>query len=154
MLLPLPGALEMHLTDGSSWPTYTPLSSNRPPQLPRGSVQPPPRSTLTSWYLGLWPLQSIMPVLWGLTPALAFAALALAAAGRAAAALAARPPQVAVPITTINDPASAHSRAHRLPIVVLPRRFARTHNRHAGAGRGALVMTPAPTAQSSSRRLC
>jgi hypothetical protein len=63
--------------------------------------------------------------------------LALAAAVRAEAALAARPLQVAVPMMTINDPASAHSRAHRLPIVVLPRRFARTHNRHAGACRGA-----------------
>jgi hypothetical protein len=54
-------------------------------------------------------------VLCGLTPA-----LALATADLAEAALAARPLQVAVPIMTINDPASAHSRAHRLSIVVLP----------------------------------
>src|ERR1700733_10343264 len=115
MLFPLPGVLEMNLTDGSSWPPQGPLSSNRPPQVPRGSVHPPPRSTFTSWYLGLWPLQSIMPVGPGAT-----LVLALAAAVRAEDALAARPLQVAVPMMMINDPASAHSRAHRLPIVVLP----------------------------------
>jgi hypothetical protein len=35
MVLPRPGALEMTLTDGSSWLTYAPMSSNRPPQLTR-----------------------------------------------------------------------------------------------------------------------
>jgi hypothetical protein len=36
MVLPRPGALEMTLTDGSSWLTYAPTSWNRPPQLPPG----------------------------------------------------------------------------------------------------------------------
>ena len=47
-MLPRPGGLEMNLTDGSPWPTYVPLSSNRRPSrahrlpivvLPEGSPE-------------------------------------------------------------------------------------------------------------------
>src|ERR1035438_6410490 len=115
MLLPEPGALEMNLIDGSSCPTYRPLSSKRPLQVPRGSVQPPTMSCRTEWYLVLCPLQSIMLVDLGATPLLAPAAAVLAEA-----ALAASPLPTKAPMMMINVPAIAHSRAHRLPIVVLP----------------------------------
>src|ERR1039458_2948327 len=114
MLLPEPGALEMNLIDGSSCPTYLPLSSKRPLQVPRGSVHPPTMSCRTSWYLGLCPLQSIMLVDLGAMPVLALAVALVEAA------LAVSPLAATVPMMTINDPASAHSRAHRLPIDVLP----------------------------------
>src|ERR1035438_1985619 len=115
MLLPEPGALEMNLIDGSSCPTYRPLSSKRPLQVPRGSVQPPTMSCRTEWYLVLCPLQSIMLVDLGATPLLAPAAAVLAEA-----ALAASPLPTKAPMMMINVPAIAHSRVHRLPIVVLP----------------------------------
>jgi hypothetical protein len=71
-------------------------------------------SCRTSWYLGLCPLQSIMLVDLGAMPVLALAVALVEAA------LAVSPLAATVPMMTINDPASAHSRAHRLPIDVLP----------------------------------
>jgi len=76
----------MNLMVGSSWPTYQPLSTNRP-GLPLaewliGSVQFMPASSLTDRYVLLHPLQSISPSLFGLTPA--FVVLALFAASDAA----------------------------------------------------------------------
>src|ERR1039458_2653331 len=148
MSFPVPGRLEMNLTDGSSCPTYVPLSWNRPPQVPRGSVQRPPRSTLTSLYLVLCPLQSSMFTGFGAT-----AVLAPDAAVRLEAALAAMLVPVAVPTMTINDPPTAHSRAHRLPIVVLPPGL-----ENAPSTCERLWQGPGPgscaAAQSSSRELC
>src|SRR5882757_7043593 len=102
-------------------------------------------SCRTSWYLVLCPLQSSMFVDLGAT-----LVLALAAAVLAEAALAASPLPATIPMMTINDPASAHSRAHRLPIVVLPggspehTTDMRTPARSPGDG-------PRATAQSSSK---
>ena len=67
-----PGADEMNLMVGSSWPTYQPLSSNRvalPLTILIGSVQSMPAMSLTVRYALLHPLQSISPSLFGLTPA-------------------------------------------------------------------------------------
>jgi len=71
----------------------------------------------------------------GLTLVLALAAVVLVeTAVFVEAALALSPlAATAVPMMTINDPASAHSRAHRLPIVVLPGGSPETRNRHADA---------------------
>src|SRR5579884_556736 len=71
MWFPLPAAFEMNLTDGSSWPTYQPLSTNLDtlptPFTEIGSVQRLIIVCFTDSYFGLQPLQSISPVAFGIT---------------------------------------------------------------------------------------